>query len=58
MISKNSKTYILIKQNLKIIFSYGRLRARRFRACYKSLRARYTHAYERARNFLRPAVEP
>ena len=30
------------------------LRARRFRVCRKFLRARYTHAYERACNFLRP----
>ena len=33
------------------------LRARIFRARRKSLRARYSHAYQRARNFLRPAVE-
>ena len=32
------------------------LRAHTFRACLKSLRARYAHAYERAHNFLRSVV--
>ena len=32
------------------------LRAHTFRACLKSLRAHYAHAYERAHNFLRSVV--
>ena len=45
---------ILINWNLKIICSYDKLRARKFGARRRSLRARYAHAYERALKFLRP----
>ena len=47
-------TGILIKKNSKMISSYDMLRPRLFRARRKFLRARYTHAYQRPRNFLRP----
>ena len=54
MYSKIQKRWY-IKGNRKIICSCDRLRARTFHVRRKSLRARYTHAYERARNFLRHA---
>ena len=49
---KRRKIGILTKRNSKS-FVYAMLRARAFRASGKSLCARYAHAYERARNFLR-----
>ena len=42
-----------MKLNSKIISSYDMLRARTFCVCRKSLCARYVHAYEFARDFLR-----
>ena len=44
---------ILIKRISRIICAYDILRAHTFRARRKSLRARYTHTYERTHNFLR-----
>ena len=44
---------IFIKRNSKIICSYDRLHSRTFHARAKLFRARYAHAYERVRNFLK-----
>ena len=48
---------ISIKRNSKNLCLHDILRARTFRARRKFLQARYVHAYECTRNFLRPVVQ-